>query len=91
MTDTEMFIEALIEKNPNGKAEKTQNKKIVLFDALTEFMKKQALSNASEIVGYYAKQYRKVAKKYALNNKEPILNSQKPFRLLIFGRNMLVS
>ena len=40
--------------------------RVILFDALTEFMKKQALNNAQEIVGYYAKKYRKVAKKIAV-------------------------
>ena len=69
MTDTEMFIEALAEKNTDRTSRKPVSKRIVLFDALTEFMKKQALRNASEIVGYYAKKYRKVAKKYAMTNK----------------------
>ena len=32
-----------------------------MFDALIEFMKKQALRNDDEIVRYYAKKYRKVA------------------------------
>ena len=66
MTDTEMFIEAIVEKKGE---EKMRSKRVVLFDALTEFMKKQALRNASELVGYYAKQYRKVAKKYGMTNK----------------------
>ena len=56
MTDTEMFIEAIAEKQHNVDA---VSKRIVLFDALTEFMKKQALRNAHEIVRYYAKKYRK--------------------------------
>ena len=69
MTDTEMFIEALAEKNTDVIHRKPVSKRVVLFDALTEFMKKQALRNASELVGYYAKKYRKVAKKYAMTNK----------------------
>ena len=67
MTDTEMFIEVLAEKNGDSGAFKS--KRGILFDALTEFMKKQALKNAQELVGYYAKKYRKVAKKYAMANK----------------------
>ena len=67
MTDTEMFIEVLAEKNTE--AGTPLSKRGILFDALTEFMKKQALRNAQELVGYYAKKYRKVAKKYAMANK----------------------
>merc|ERR1719402_794565 len=70
MTDTEMFIEALAEKNKSS-MDAPSSKRVVLFDALTQFMKKQAINNASEIVGYYAKKYRKDAKKfmYAVANK----------------------
>ena len=67
MTDTEMFIEVLAEKNADTTT--PMSKRGILFDALTEFMKKQALKNAQELVGYYAKKYRKVAKKYAMANK----------------------
>jgi len=73
MTDTEMFIEALADKNTRStsKAAQPTSNRVLLFDALTQFMKKQALRNASEIVGYYAKKYRKDAKKfmYAMTNK----------------------
>ena len=31
---------------------------VVLFDALTEFLKKQALKGANEIIGYYSKKYK---------------------------------
>ena len=31
---------------------------MVLFDALTEFLKKQALKGANEIIGYYSKKYK---------------------------------
>ncbi|CAG5083928.1 Oidioi.mRNA.OKI2018_I69.PAR.g10502.t1.cds [Oikopleura dioica] len=62
MTDTEMFIEALALKRDGAMV----SNRVILFDALTEFMKKQALNNAQEIVGYYAKKYRKVAKKIAV-------------------------
>lgn len=65
MTDTEMFIEALALKRDGPNAASMSNR-VILFDALTEFMKKQALNNAQEIVGYYAKKYRKVAKKIAV-------------------------
>merc|ERR1712173_87454 len=67
MTDTEMFIEVLAEKNADTTT--WVSKRGILFDALTEFMKKQALKNAQELVGYYAKKYRKVANKYAMANK----------------------
>ena len=40
---------------------KFRSRRVVLFDALIEFMKKQALRNDDEIVRYYAKKYRKVA------------------------------
>jgi len=66
MTDTEMFIEVLADKNRDGEK---LSKRGILFDALTEFMKKQAIKNTQELVGYYAKKYRKVAKKYAMANK----------------------
>ena len=33
---------------------------VVLFDALTEFLKKQALKGANEIIGYYSKKYKTV-------------------------------
>lgn len=75
MTDTEMFIEALADKNnhirKNSRAGHGVSNRVVLFDALTQFMKTQAINNASEIVGYYAKKYRKDAKKfmYAMTNK----------------------
>merc|ERR1712142_795468 len=72
MTDTEMFIEALADKNTrNTKTTHPVSNRVLLFDALTQFMKKQALNNASEIVGYYAKKYRKDAKKfmYAMTSK----------------------
>ena len=80
MTDTEMFIEALALKvkifnescnsceyfQRDGPNAASMSNRVILFDALTEFMKKQALNNAQEIVGYYAKKYRKVAKKIAV-------------------------
>jgi len=62
MTETEMFIEALADKE-NHIASNGVSNRVILLDALTQFMKKQALSNASEIVGYYAKKYEKDAKK----------------------------
>merc|ERR1719402_1157881 len=70
MTDTEMFIEALAEKNKSS-MDAPSSKRVVLFDALTQFMRKQALRNANEIVSYYTKKCRKDAKKfmYAVANK----------------------
>ena len=64
MTDTEMFIEALADKENHIVSNGVSNR-VILLDALTQFMKKQALSNASEIVGYYAKKYEKDAKKWS--------------------------
>merc|ERR1712131_455032 len=58
MTDTEMFIEVFVEKRIGRTL---RSRRVVLFDALIEFMKKQALRNDDEIVRYYAKKYRKVA------------------------------
>ena len=47
MTDTEMFIEAIVEKR-GDQNQKTRSKRTVLFDALTEFMKKQAKFNKND-------------------------------------------
>ena len=38
----------------------TKHNLVVLFDALTEFLKKQALKGANEIIGYYSKKYKTV-------------------------------
>ena len=37
---------------------------VILFDALTEFLKKQALKGANELINYYSKKYKKEFKHY---------------------------
>merc|ERR1712071_673273 len=69
MTNTEMFLEAFARKKNSDESEGIANhcRDVLLFDALTEFMKKSALKAADEIVGYYAKKYKKVVKTYNMN------------------------
>jgi hypothetical protein len=69
MTNTEMFLEAFArKKNQDGTdANEHGYRDHLLFDALTEFMKKSALKAADEIVGYYAKKYKKVVKAHNMN------------------------
>ena len=42
---------------------------VILFDALTEFLKNQALKGANEIISYYSKKYRKAVRTYGNGNK----------------------
>jgi len=65
MTNTDLFVAAITEKDEREEF----RRRIILFDALTEFMKKQALKGAQEIIGYYSKKYKKVVKKYGTVNK----------------------
>ena len=44
-------------------------KRVVLFDALTEFLRKQALKGANEIINYYSGKYRKIARNYNAGDK----------------------
>ena len=37
-----------------------KQKRVILFDALTKFIKKQALMGVNELIGYYSKKYKKV-------------------------------
>ena len=67
MTNTEMFLEAFARKKNHEDADQHGYRDHLLFDALTEFMKKSALKAADEIVGYYAKKYKKVVKTYNMN------------------------
>ncbi|XP_076821552.1 uncharacterized protein LOC143468310 [Clavelina lepadiformis] len=61
MTNTEMFMEAFVsDHDPASEQPQQREKDVVLFDAVTEFVKKSALKDAHEIVGYYAKKYKKV-------------------------------
>jgi len=64
MTNTDLFIAAISESETDE-----MRKRVILFDALTEFMKTQALKGAQEILGYYSKKYKKVVKKYGAVNK----------------------
>ena len=69
MTNTEMFLEAFARKKNHDGTDANEHgyRDHLLFDALTEFMKKSALKAADEIVGYYAKKYKKVVKTYNMN------------------------
>lgn len=68
MTNTEMFLEAFARKKNSDETDPSHPcRDVLLFDALTEFMKKSALKAADEIVGYYAKKYKKVVKTYNMN------------------------
>merc|ERR1712168_1729358 len=59
MTNTDVFLEVLNTDDTDDNAIKREAKKrVVLFDALTEFLKKQALKGANEIIGYYSKKYK---------------------------------
>nr|XP_002129913.1 uncharacterized protein LOC100186906 isoform X1 [Ciona intestinalis] len=67
MTNTEMFLEAFASRHDGSTDNYNRERDVLLFDALTEFMKKSALKEAHEIVGYYAKKYKKVVKSYNAN------------------------
>nr|XP_039253371.1 uncharacterized protein LOC120330477 [Styela clava] len=67
MTNTEMFLEAFASRHGDKPSDMRRERDVLLFDALTEFMKKSALKDAHEIVGYYAKTYKKVVKSYNKN------------------------
>uniref|UniRef100_H2ZDZ9 EF-hand domain-containing protein n=1 Tax=Ciona savignyi TaxID=51511 RepID=H2ZDZ9_CIOSA len=67
MTNTEMFLEAFASRHDGSTENHHKERDVLLFDALTEFMKKSALKDAHEIVGYYAKKYKKVVKSYNAN------------------------
>merc|ERR1712168_85779 len=59
MTNTDVFLEVLNKDATDDNAIKREAKKrVVLFDALTEFLKKRALKGANEIIGYYSKKYK---------------------------------
>merc|ERR550519_2585944 len=64
MTNTDIFLEAISEG-----ANEEMKKRLILFDALTEFLKKQALKGANEIISYYSKKYRKAVRTYGNGNK----------------------
>jgi len=60
MTNTDVFLEVLNKDTDHSEAKREARKRVVLFDALTEFLKKQALKGANEIIGYYSKKYKTV-------------------------------
>merc|ERR1712168_818738 len=61
MTNTDVFLEVLnTDDTDDTEAKREARKRVVLFDALTEFLKKQALKGANEIIGYYSKKYKTV-------------------------------
>jgi hypothetical protein len=58
MTSTDLFLAAI---NPDDQSTSDdQRKRVILFDVLTKFMKKQALKGVNELIGYYSKKYKKV-------------------------------
>jgi len=58
MTSTDLFLAAI---NPESElTSDDQRKRVILFDVLTKFMKKQALKGVNELIGYYSKKYKKV-------------------------------
>ena len=74
MTNTDIFIQAVEgghkdENNELVPYASVVRKRVVLFDALTEFLRKQALKGANEIISYYSGKYRKIARNYNVANK----------------------
>ena len=75
MTNTDIFIQAVegghTDENTNELVPYASvvRKRVVLFDALTEFLRKQALKGANEIINYYSGKYRKIARNYNVANK----------------------
>ena len=74
MTNTDIFIQAVEggqtdENNELVPYASVVRKRVVLFDALTEFLRKQALKGANEIINYYSGKYRKIARNYNVANK----------------------
>ncbi|XP_070570804.1 EF-hand calcium-binding domain-containing protein 3-like [Ptychodera flava] len=61
MTNTERFLESFVESHEGPPKDNTQGiaRETLLFDALTQFMKKSALQAMDEIVGYYKTKYKK--------------------------------
>ena len=68
MTNTDIFIQAVEGDQTEAEVEHYR-KRIVLFDALTQFLRKQALKGANEIINYYSRKYRKIARNYNPGNK----------------------
>ncbi|XP_057305377.1 uncharacterized protein LOC130642305 [Hydractinia symbiolongicarpus] len=56
MTNTERFLESVMFVDDQER----KQREVLLFDALTQFMKKSALHSINEIVGYYHSKYKKV-------------------------------
>jgi len=56
MTNTERFLESVM----CSTLEERSQREVLLFDALTQFMKRSALHSINEIVGYYHSKYKKV-------------------------------
>ena len=73
MTNTDIFIQAVEGGQTEAEVEHYR-KRIVLFDALTQFLRKQALKGANEIINYYSRKYRKIARNYNPGNKVSLYN-----------------
>jgi len=63
MTNTNIFIQAVDGVRDEEKERKEEyRKRVILFDALTQFLRKQALKGANEIINYYSRKYKNIAK-----------------------------
>ncbi|KXJ28037.1 Caltractin [Exaiptasia diaphana] len=58
MTNTERFIEGFDHNDKNGS--KNSRRETMLFEALTNFMKRSALHSLNEIVGFYHTKYKRI-------------------------------
>jgi len=63
MTNTNTFIQAVDGVRDEEKERREEyRKRVILFDALTQFLRKQALKGANEIINYYSRKYKNIAK-----------------------------
>lgn len=74
MTNTERFIDSLAndlmsdDEKAESKRKENEQKENMLFEALTEFMKKSALKGMPEIVDYYSSKYKRVQVPHVVNH-----------------------
>lgn len=66
MTNTNVFIQA-VDGSPDAKNDHYR-KRVILFDALTQFLRKQALKGANEIINYYSRKYKNITRNYNTGN-----------------------
>ncbi|XP_071941497.1 uncharacterized protein [Antedon mediterranea] len=60
MTNTEKFLEMFAAQNDEELPKQDSGREHLLFDALTQFMKKSALKQMDELVGYFHKKYKRM-------------------------------